>query len=433
LITLSADWLRVRWSELEAAGAISLPLSAWDNGDAFTLAELGPLSAPNQVNGYVSLDGRGRSEAVVSVNLVRGESDDDVSRRVFKAPDGNTYIANGRCLRDGHELDMPVELVEVASALKERRASLIESSLLEDAAVAVIGLGTGGIQVAVELAKLGIGNFSLVDPDRLDVGNVARHHAGVSHSGRRKVLVARDLILEKNPGVRVAAHPISADPDAEAVVSELIQRADLVICATDGRPSKLFINRIAVSARKPAIYGGAFRRAYGGQVLRVRPGGSPCYQCFVMAMPDKEEDVEIASAADAGEIAYTDRPVPIEPGLALDVAPIAHMVAKLALNELLAGRDTTLASLERDLSAPWYLWINRPEPGTPYAAWPPLSDSSDEMTILRWYGIYFERESACPVCGNFSAAVRTAYGLEEEPNSDLPALPAGTPNPYEEN
>ena len=30
--------------------------------------------------------------------------------------------------------------------------------------------------------------------------------------------------------------------------------------------------------------------------------------------------------------------------------------------------------------------------GTPYADWPPLSESSDEMTINRWYGIYFDRE-----------------------------------------
>ena len=113
--------------------------------------------------------------------------------------------------------------------------------------------------------------------------------------------------------------------------------------------------------------------------------------------------------------------------------PIAHMVAKLALNELLAGRSTTLVSLEPDLSAPWYLWINRPEPGTPYAGMPPMSESSDEMTILRWYGIYFDREPACPVCGDFSAAIRADYGLDSTPYSELPSPPAGPPNPFETN
>ena len=64
------------------------------------------------------------------------------------------------------------------------------------------------------------------------------------------------------------------------------------------------------------------------------------------------------------------------------------MLTKLALLELLADKESSLNILNRDFDAPWYLWLNRPEPGTQYASWPPLSESSDEMTIHRWYGIY---------------------------------------------
>jgi hypothetical protein len=112
--------------------------------------------------------------------------------------------------------------------------------------------------------------------------------------------------------------------------------------------------------------------------------------------------------------------VAVEPGLSLDVLPIATMLAKLALLELLADKSSTLNVLRRDFDAPWYLWLNRPEPGTPYANWPPLSESSDEMTIHRWYGIYFERDEACPVCGNFIANLAASYGLDP---SLIPALP----------
>jgi hypothetical protein len=52
------------------------------------------------------------------------------------------------------------------------------------------------------------------------------------------------------------------------------------------------------------------------------------------------------------------------------------------------------------------------EPNTPYADWPPLSESSDEMTINRWYGIYFERDPACSVCGDFVGTLATSYGLD---------------------
>jgi hypothetical protein len=183
------------------------------------------------------------------------------------------------------------------------------------------------------------------------------------------------------------------------------------------------INRLCIEANVIAVYGGAFRRAYGGQVLRVRPKHSPCHECFVAAMPDEASDVEISSTIDAAEVAYSDRPVAVEPGLSLDVLPIANMLTKLALLDLLADKKTTLSILNRDFDAPWYLWLNRPEPGTQYASLPPLSESSDEMTINRWYGIYFERDSDCPACGDFISTLAASYGLDLASLENLPSPP----------
>jgi len=350
---------------------------------------------------------------------------------VFNAPDGHAYEVTARCLEENSTRVLAVQIVEVAAALEERRTALLESVVLRDARVGIVGLGTGGIHVALELAKSGVGQFVLVDGQRLEVGNVARHHAGISLAGRRKVYIARDLIHEKNPAAKIEIYPVEARPENEECLRTIIGGVDVLVCAADGRPAKLFVNRLAVELNKVTVYGGAFRRAYGGHALRVRPGRSACYQCFVMAMPEKANDEEIASAADAAEIAYSDRPVVVEPGLSLDVAPIALMVTRLALNELLAGRSTSLAMLERDLSAPWYLWLNRPETNTPYAAWPPLSESIDEMTILRWYGVGFDREPSCPVCGDFASAMRATHELEHRDDVDLPDLPADAPIPRE--
>jgi hypothetical protein len=140
-------------------------------------------------------------------------------------------------------------------------------------------------------------------------------------------------------------------------------------------------------------------------------------------MPDAASDVEISTSADAADIAYSDRPVVVEPGLSLDVLPIANMLAKLALLDLVADKESSLAMLKRDFDAPWYFWLNRPEPGTQYASWPPLSESSDEMTIHRWYGIYFDRDPECPACGNFLGALAGHYGIDLGSLEDLPALP----------
>jgi molybdopterin/thiamine biosynthesis adenylyltransferase len=238
-----------------------------------------------------------------------------------------------------------------------------------------------------------------------------------------KTRIVRDLILEKNPEAQVSEHAIGISPDTLEAITPLVREADVVICATDNRPSKLLINQLCLENNVVALYGGAFRRAYGGQVLRVRPGQSPCHQCFIAVMPEEAADVEISSTSEAEAVAYSDRPVAVEPGLSLDVLPIATFLAKLALLELLVGKTTSLDTLRRDFDAPWYLWLNRPEPGTQYAAWPPLSESSDEMTINRWYGIYFDRDAGCPACGDFTTAQAIAYGVDLRSVS-LPAPPA---------
>ena len=97
--------------------------------------------------------------------------------------------------------------------------------------------------------------------------------------------------------------------------------------------------------------------AFGRRIRRVISVSSP--QCRIRRRTLKFQRPQMPKA-----IAYSDQPVAIEPGLSLDVLPIANMVAKLALLELLADRDSSLNILKRDFEAPWYLWLNRPEPGT---------------------------------------------------------------------
>ena len=87
------------------------------------------------------------------------------------------------------------------------------------------------------------------------------------------------------------------------------------------------------------------------------------------------------------------------------------MVVKLALQELLKGTKTTLRSLDDDLVAPWFLWLNRREKGTQYENLEPLGFNIGGMHILRWYGIDFKRDPNCPVCGNFEEYLIKQAGI----------------------
>ncbi len=420
IVTLSSEWIREKWPQMKSAGFLPVTFSSWDDGDALTQSELCVQASPATVRGALLLGqyhGKEAAELAIILEPTEGATSE---QDVFVSPEGAVY--RGRFVNRGQQNPPSPDIVfaDVEPQLALRRSGVLETTILKDKTVLCIGLGTGGAHVAVELAKCGVGRFLLVDRDRLSVGNVVRHPGGISQVGRSKVNVVRDLILEKNPKARVEVHAVDLGYRNRDAINELVRAANIVICGTDNRQSKLLINELCVTANITAVYGGAFSRAYGGQILRVRPKRSPCYQCFVATMPDEASDIEISSATDASEIAYSDRPVAIEPGLSLDVLPIANMLAKLVLLELVADKSSTLNTLRRDFDAPWYLWLNRPEPGTQYADLPPLSESSDEMTINRWYGIYLDRDEACPVCGDFVASLASSYGLDP---SLLPALP----------
>jgi len=299
-----------------------------------------------------------------------------------------------------------VQIVPVRNEIFSRFGGLLETDALAGQRVFIPGLGSGGSQIALEMAKLGITDFDIMDHDRLEMGNVARHAAGLSNVGRYKTDVMRELILDKNPFAKVRARSKKVSWENVEMVRESVKRADLVVCATDSVPSRLILNRLCVEENTPCIFAGAFRRAYGGQVLFVRPGSGPCYQCFLMTIPEQARDMEISNRNRAEALAYTDRPVSIEPGLSNDIAPIGTMVVKLALNELLKERQTSLDSLDEDLVAPWYIWLNRREKETPYENLNPLEYNVDGMTILRWYGIDLRRHDNCPVCGSFGSRLR---------------------------
>ncbi len=278
----------------------------------------------------------------------------------------------------------------------------METNVIADKKVLVLGAGSFGSEIIMSLVKSGVARLGILDDDRVDICNVMRHVCGLTDIGRRKPSALKDAILDKNPSAEVALHHMKINWDNMEFLRELIGQYDIVVCAIDDHDGKVITNILCVQKGKTCIFTGAFRRAYGGQILRVRPGKSLCYQCFLRFLPSHAANVEIASQRHSEAVSYSDRPVPIEPGLANDIAPLTQMTCKLVVQELLNDRQTTLRSLDEDLVAPLYLWFNRREKGTDQENWPPLEYDCNGMHIMRWYGIAVDADPGCPVCGTFS-------------------------------
>ena len=99
---------------------------------------------------------------------------------------------------DGRIIEAVVKYVPRKSELYTRSKGLLEVGALESKKVLIVGLGSGGAPIAVELAKAGVGHFILMDFDRIELHNIARHICGVNELGRLKVNAVKDAILLKN-------------------------------------------------------------------------------------------------------------------------------------------------------------------------------------------------------------------------------------------
>ena len=60
-----------------------------------------------------------------------------------------------------------------------------------------------------------------------------------------------------------------------------------------------------------------------------------------------------------------------------------------------------MRSLDEDLVAPMYLWLNRRERETCYEDLDPMEYNIDGMSVLRWYGVDIPQDPSCPECGDF--------------------------------
>ena len=292
--------------------------------------------------------------------------------------------------------------------LYSRSAGLIENDALQKKRVLIIGLGSFGSQIAVELAKSAVGRFTFVDFDRLELHNIARHACYLKDVGRLKVDAVEELILGKNPCAEVQKLPIDVNAEV-AKVESAVAESDIVIIGTDNNKSRFLLSDIISRNRKIGIYGRANTRAEGGDVFVQRPGG-PCYGCLVgnrafdvSAQEVSSREAGLRSGAIAAYTAPEDVEVIVQVGLASDIAPITNLMVKIALVELSKDTGGGLSALESELVYDYWMWANRRE--RRFKNWAPFPAAGKMPTILRWYGAHIAKDVNCPLCGDPNGAL----------------------------
>ena len=136
------------------------------------------------------------------------------------------------------------------------------SEKLKKVKVCILGLGGLGSNVAVLLARSGIGYLKLVDFDIIEASNLNRQQYRISHIGIKKTEAMKSIIREINPFVKVDILDIKVDREN---IYSIVGDIEIVVEAFDRAETKAMIleelltdkNKIVVSASGMAGLGSA--------------------------------------------------------------------------------------------------------------------------------------------------------------------------------
>ena len=154
---------------------------------------------------------------------------------------------------------------------------------LEEARIAVLGVGGLGGWSALTLACCGVGEMLLVDFDTVELSNLNRQVLyGEADVGQPKVSLAAERLGAFNSSTRIEAREERLD--SEAAVAAAIEGSDLVVNAVDwpAHDIELWVNSACFAAGIPYI-----AMSHYPPIARVGPlyvpGETGCYSCQEIA------------------------------------------------------------------------------------------------------------------------------------------------------
>lgn len=173
---------------------------------------------------------------------------------------------------------------------------------LRDLHVGLIGCGGLGSIQAELLARLGVGEITLVDGDVLESSNLNRWQGGRPEwVGRPKARLLAGQVQAMVPSCKVNAVPHDLI-DARSQLA--LASADVLLAGVDNDESRFLLNHFALQHLQPyfdvgvVIDGAEAAPDFAGRYFAVLPGVTGCAECKAFTLLDREAVVRrFASAA----------------------------------------------------------------------------------------------------------------------------------------
>lgn len=166
---------------------------------------------------------------------------------------------------------------EFYAALAERHGAERQAKFQAAKAV-VCGLGGLGSNIAVMLARAGVGRLHLIDFDRVDMSNLNRQQYFVEQLGRLKTEALPETLRHINPWCQVTARTLKI---AQGDIPGLFDGFDVICEAFDKPEAKAMLVRGALEhyPETPLVSGVGMAGLGSANLIRTRRVGRNLYLC----------------------------------------------------------------------------------------------------------------------------------------------------------
>jgi molybdopterin/thiamine biosynthesis adenylyltransferase len=279
----------------------------------------------------------------------------------------------------GWLLRCPQTYIVSRDELFRRLHGVRDVAQFEHRRIACFGLGAIGSTTALALAREGVAEFTLCDPDSIRPGNVTRHALDLMSVGQPKTDAVELALTRIDPFLQTTVETESlTDP---GMIEARIQGVDLVLLAIGDDLREELIGEIVTAAEEPAPIMLA-RTLHAGDAFRIaliRPGIDACLHCLDDYQTEQHPDWIYVPPDELPEVYDTGCAAPSRVGSGLTCQQAALFAAARAL-DFLENRASGFNH---------WLWVERPiTNGDPRL--------SNPMTL---HQMRFEPRADCPVCG----------------------------------
>lgn len=236
--------------------------------------------------------------------------------------------------------ELKVESYGLYQSIFSRNKGILETDTMAKKKAIILGCGSVGSLVSMELARAGVGNFLLADPDIVEYHNICRHQCGIEDVGDLKINALERKLKNINPNVHIEKFEgIVQNLPKSQLDSFCVEGDTIFVGCADNRAADVYTNRISIYYSAYFISIGFWERAYAGEIFYHVPNkGMPCYECAL------GEGGNISARAQANHHVYSNQEqtegLKFEPGISVDINFITTIGIKIIIDILnLTNKD----------------------------------------------------------------------------------------------